>query len=107
MHMRTMIHWSPPGSVIYNLPDALWLYSFFSSINALISMSDNALHTRWVYVPFALALLWESIQFFFPSFGTFDMLDIASYLLTTITFFILHPIKKTLDYESYVKSTSL
>ncbi|TGE29329.1 hypothetical protein [Hymenobacter metallicola] len=58
--------------IVYNLPGALWLYSF---------LSFSALHTRrWLSVlPLLLALGIEVLQYLHITDGRFDWLDVAFY----------------------------
>lgn len=70
-----------PKWINYSLPDALWVYSFTSTI--LLFESNWKVLKFWLLVPFLFGPLIEIFQLFrlFP--GTFDLLDL---LFTCIAF---------------------
>lgn len=72
---------SIPQWLYFSIPDALWVYSFTSTI--LLIESNWKVLKFWLLVPFVLGPLIEIFQFFklFP--GTFDLLDL---LFTCIAF---------------------
>lgn len=64
---------------VYNLPGALWMYAFLW-MNTLSGR-------RWLRVlPLALALGIEAVQLVHLTDGTFDLLDVAFYLLAAGVF---------------------
>lgn len=70
-----------PNWIYFSIPDALWVYSFTSTI--LLFESNWKVLTFWLLVPFLFGPLIEIFQLFrlFP--GTFDPLDL---LFTSIAF---------------------
>ena len=67
--------------VIYNLPDALWLYSLLSFI--LIIWKNKKSKQKWFWFSIAslIALCLEIGQKYHLVIGTFDILDIMSFIL--------------------------
>jgi hypothetical protein len=71
-----------PTSVLYSLPDALWVYSFTALMCLLWGRERNsAARIIWLSLPTILAVGAEFGQF--PKWipGTFDPVDVASYLV--------------------------
>ena len=78
-----------PKWVIYSLPDGLWM---FSCTSLILNVWNNRLNKQsmvWIISMPAIAILSEFLQLFHLIRGTFDILDIASYLIGfTAAFFI-------------------
>ncbi len=78
-----------PKWVIYSLPDGLWM---FSCTSLILNVWNNRLNKQsivWIISMPAIAILSEFLQLFHLIRGTFDILDIASYLIGfTSAFFI-------------------
>lgn len=71
--------WRPESSwVLYSLPDGLWLYGFAYAMRSVWpARGEGAL---WRGAPLALALGSEAAQALQVLQGTFDPLDVATYL---------------------------
>lgn len=61
------------------LIDALWFISFL----LLVSIDNSKTH---LYLALIVAIFLEVLQFYYPSLGTFDIYDIALYLITFFGF---------------------
>lgn len=72
-----------PSWTYFSLPDALWVYSFTSSL--LIYWHNDKKKYFWIVLPLSLGVFIEIVQYckLFP--GTFDFLDL---LLTSLSFII-------------------
>ena len=70
-----------PDSVLYSLPDALWVYSF-TYLMQLVWFRHSRSFGRsfWVFLPVSLAVGAETGQLFKVVPGTFDLMDIAGYI---------------------------
>ena len=70
-----------PSWTYFSLPDALWVYSFTSSL--LIYWHHDKIKYFWILLPLSLGVFIEILQFYklFP--GTFDFLDL---LLSSLSF---------------------
>lgn len=74
-----------PYFIKYSLPDGLWLLSYMMIIGTIW---DNRNYTYYLFIyiiPFA-AISMELIQIIFSSLGTFDILDILSYVMAIIIY---------------------
>jgi hypothetical protein len=80
----------PPGWVIYNLPDFLWLYSLFASLTYLWMHSSQATLRAYIFSGFICALLSEVLQKFKLLFGTFDPFDLLFYLFALVLFWLIN-----------------
>lgn len=77
----------------YNMPAALWLFAYMYVIDAIWNNFDNAI----LYKPFfwlmpIIAILSEFLQLLDLMPGTFDILDLLSYLFSVIIYFSLNKI---------------
>ncbi len=73
--------------VLFNVPDALWLYAFLS-VMKIIWKEDLFFEGRyWLYSIIFIAPCTEVAQKFHIIPGTFDWLDIACYSAATLFFF--------------------
>jgi hypothetical protein len=78
-----------PSIVLYNLPDALWLYSFLSTI-AFIWKSNRRLGLAWQGGCTMLALASEFFQKAHLLPGTFDPADLLAYLIASAACLVIH-----------------
>ena len=79
-------HKSPtclPKWIAYNLPDALWLFSFLSAIQIIWGKVLREKYL-WLSVIVIASIGTEYLQNFHIIPGTFDTWDIVAYLLATI-----------------------
>jgi len=67
--------------IVYNLPGALWVYSFQT-----IFITKNEKGILFCLIPLSGALAIEVLQYFNLTDGTFDFMDIISYLISWILF---------------------
>jgi hypothetical protein len=66
-----------------HLGDLIW----FASFSLIIS---NFLESKYsCFFAFSIGLLTEVLQLIIPALGTFDLLDVLTYFLTTILFFAI------------------
>ena len=69
-----------PSWFINSLPDGLWIFSF-TNLLTLIWKDYNALFKKIILLsPLFIAMVHEIIQLFNPKYGTFDVIDIFTYL---------------------------
>lgn len=70
-----------PDFVLYSLPDALWVYSFtFLMQSVWFRRSRSYGRTFWILLPVLLGVGGEVGQLLKVVPGTFDLMDIASYI---------------------------
>lgn len=73
-----------PDWIPYNLPDGLWLYSFITYL-ALVWKRAGRLNLIFIFfVPTLFAISIEFFQYAGLVKGTFDILDVITYLLVFI-----------------------
>lgn len=84
------IGYLPPGWIIYNLPDFLWLYSLFASLNYIWMHSSQTIVRVYMFIGFIGALLSEVLQKFKLLFGTFDPFDLLFYLFALVLFWLIN-----------------
>ncbi len=77
-----------PESIIYNLPDALWLFALLQFMD--IIWSDDSQGHYWLALCVSLALVHEVGQRFGWFSGTYDDLDLLSYAIVTIISILLN-----------------
>lgn len=71
--------WRPENTwVLYSLPDGLWLYAFAYAMRSLWTARGEG--SLWRAAPLALALGSEFAQALSVLQGTFDPLDVATYI---------------------------
>lgn len=73
----------------YNMPAALWLFSYIFIIDSIWGKEKSIIFSYFIYVLPILALLSELMQAINLLPGTFDYMDLASYLIAIIVFLIL------------------
>lgn len=78
---NVITHW-----IIFCLPDALW---YAALLTIQLALCDGGAVGRWLFgLSIAFPFLFESMQWLGAVPGTFDWLDIVTYLLTLITFLL-------------------
>lgn len=93
-HLReTASHWHPYDWVVYNLPGALWAGAYILFIHSLMHGVNASTRWKWACVIPLIGAFSELGQAFGVVPGTFDLLDLAGYLLPLVV------------YSFYVKST--
>ena len=73
-----------PVWITYNLPDALWLFSFLSCIQIIWSKNSKE-KLIWIFGIVAASIGTEILQRFHFIPGTFDAWDIFAYILATVS----------------------
>lgn len=81
--------YSFPSWFIYNLPDALWIFSYTGISLEIWKHSITRQNIFWIFSIPIIAVLSEFLQFFKIVPGTFDFLDVTFYLLGTISSFYI------------------
>ncbi len=81
---NTMIE--PYYWIRYNLPAGLWLFSYMFIIDAIWGSAKCKNRDFYIYILPIFALLSEFMQLFGLCPGTFDILDVISYLFAIILF---------------------
>jgi hypothetical protein len=96
-YFKDFIH--PVAWVNNHLADFLWAYAFISSV---FIIWDREPGYMWIFIPFAVAAVFEVLQYFHLIAGSGDFLDIITYyfsfmiaiavnkIFTTKTKFQLH-----------------
>ena len=91
LRQLTLIYYNTlPGSVLFALPDGLWLFAYVSLI---LHVWNNSIDTKsiiWVLLVPYIAIISEFGQLFGIIPGTFDFLDIIMYILGTTLPFIVY-----------------
>jgi hypothetical protein len=67
----------------YNLPDGLWLYASCMAMSIIWQQRINKHSLFWIICIPILAFSTEGAQWIEPSFGTFDICDMAIYIGAT------------------------
>ena len=75
---------SIPKWMIYSLPDALWLMAFGLFLQLIWINETKRIRIIWTVVPCSVAVLWELFQATHHVNGTFDLVDLIFYFLTTL-----------------------
>ena len=72
--------------VRYNMPSGLWLFSYMFIIDSIWDNGNNSTYRLFITILPAVALVSEVMQFFHALPGTFDVLDMISYVLAIFLF---------------------
>jgi hypothetical protein len=81
--------------ILYNLPDVLWMVSFILLLAMIwLGKSRHQLFI-WMVIILVSGLVMEASQYFGWIRGTFDILDMVSYVVVFILFSYLLFIKKS------------
>ena len=77
------------GWLVYNLPAGLWLFAYLLIIDAIWGKEKNAQYMCYLHILPFLAIVSELMQClrFLP--GTFDFLDLVSYVCAILLFIII------------------
>lgn len=70
----------------YNLPAGLWLFSYMFIMDAIWGESKSVNRKMFIWILPVIAFLSELMQTFGLCPGTFDILDVVSYLFAIILF---------------------
>jgi len=73
-----------PTWFLYSLPDGLWLFSYLAVLLAVWNNTISKDNIHWILLAPAIAVLIEFGQLFSIVSGTFDILDLAFYLIGTV-----------------------
>ena len=79
--------------VIYNMPAGLWLFAYLLIIDAIWGNEKNAQYLCHLYILPILAIVSELMQFFGGLPGTFDFLDLISYVCAILLFIIIKKVQ--------------
>ena len=80
----TNLSWNPPDWVIFNLPNALWVYSFVAFMAILWSSSDCRWRWFWILLGASTAVMLEVGQFLRILGGTFDPADLVLCIIAAV-----------------------
>lgn len=80
--------------VRYNMPAALWLFSYLFIIDSIWEDNNNPKYRFFILILPTIAVVSEIMQFFEILPGTFDLLDVAGYLLATLLFITIKILSK-------------
>ncbi len=89
----------PPDVVIYNLPDCLWATAYVLVMSSIWGLDMRNGMILLTILPM-VAIMFEFLQLLTIVPGTFDILDIVSYLLPLAVVWLLYLGKKTLNYDT-------
>ena len=79
-----------PSWALYSLPDALWVYSFTSSLVLIWAVPTKAsYYSLWIALPCLLALGGEFGQMLHLVPGTFDWSDVIVYVVAGVLGLVL------------------
>lgn len=77
--------------VKYNMPAALWLFSYLYVIDAIWTDNKNTiLYKSFLLLMPCIAVASEFMQLFRIIPGTYDTMDVVSYIFAIITFYIIN-----------------
>ena len=79
-----------PDWFIYFLPDFLWMFSFTSLMIYIWQKEITYFNLLWIFIPLLFAILFELFQKFKIFKGTYDNLDILSYVTGNILSILLN-----------------
>ena len=77
------------GLIKYNLPAGLWLFAYMFVIDAVWGKDKNRVSMYFLYVLPLLAVASEFMQFVGLLPGTFDVMDLLSYVSAILLFLII------------------
>ena len=77
------------GWIKYNLPAGLWLFAYMFVIDAVWGKDKNRVSMYFLYVLPLLAVASEFMQFVGLLPGTFDVMDLLSYVSAILLFLII------------------
>ncbi len=63
----------------FNLPDLLWVFGFTSVMLIIWKEIQSQVKMLYIILPLVIAETSEIVQYFIPTFGTFDFKDIIFY----------------------------
>lgn len=89
--------------VIYNLPDLLWVFSFTSVMLIIWKGVHSKFEIAYITLPLFVGVTSEILQYYNPTFGTFDFKDIAFYFIGFLSSIL---ILKTIDQRKNEKQTT-
>lgn len=78
------------GWVKNSLPAGLWLFSYMYVIDSVWGKEKNAVYNCFLYVLPIMAVLSELMQCFKILPGTFDYMDLLSYILAILLFITIN-----------------
>lgn len=70
-----------PDWLVFNVPDGLWSYALLSLTFILWQNSRSLNALLWLLIAFSLGILLEIAQYLRLISGTFDWLDVFTYLI--------------------------
>lgn len=73
-----------PDWFLFSLPDGLWVFSYVSGLMMVWDNRLNRTNYFWIFIIPVLALGSELCQAFDAVPGTFDLMDVAFYLIGAI-----------------------
>lgn len=97
---------NPPDIVIFNVPDCLWATAYVLAMNSIWGFDMRNGMIMLTILP-VVAILFEFLQLMTIVPGTFDIMDIVSYLLPLAVVWLLFFGKKKLNYDASRLSKSL
>lgn len=77
------------GWVKNSMPAGLWLFSYMFVIDSIWGKEKNAVYNCFLYVLPIIAMSSELMQYFKFISGTFDIMDLLSYILAVLVFKII------------------
>ena len=75
--------------VKYNMPAGLWLFSYMFIIDSIWGDDSSTVYKCFLYVLPIMALASELMQFLKMFPGTYDFMDLFSYILAILLFIII------------------
>lgn len=85
-NIRGIVNIQPYYWVKYNLPAGLWLFSYMFIMDAIWGDCKSVNRGMFIWILPIVALLSELMQIFGLCPGTFDILDVISYLFAILLF---------------------
>jgi hypothetical protein len=72
--------------IVFSLPDGLWLFAFTNLVFQIWERKINNKSFIWIFFIPVIAVLSEILQYTRQINGTFDLIDILTYILFTLLF---------------------
>ena len=88
-----------PNWIVFSLPDGLWTYAFTSSLLIIWNNINNKVLIA--FIPLLIGVILELLQYLKINSGTFDLMDIATYIIAATLSILIFKLKFQ-DYENKI-----
>jgi hypothetical protein len=77
------------GWVKYNMPAGLWLFAYMYLIDSIWGKDNNIIYQCFLYILPFIAIISELMQYVGIVPGTYDYMDLLSYVFSIVLFIII------------------